>query len=442
MLSEHDNELATRVGAATPMGKLLRQYWIPCLFSWELRADGAPERVRLLGENLVAFRDTEGRVGLIGESCLHRRASLYFGRNERSGLRCIYHGWKFDVSGQCVDMPNEPPESNFKEKIQNRSYPCVERGGMIWAYMGLASEAPPMPDLEWLSLPEEHVIASKRVQYTNWLQGMEGDIDQSHVSFVHSRLELDNVGTVPDPTSSLVDQIRKADTHPRFEVLDTDYGVLIGAGRDAPDGMRYWRVTQHMMPFHTITGPYGDNPIRNWRAWVPIDDTNVVVIGVNFHPLRPLTEVERERYATRSSVWNISPEMRAPRTSAAFGAWRPLPNLDNDFFQDREVQRTQNYSGISEFWAQDAAPQLSMGPVCDRTEEHLGTSDLAIITVRRRLIRAAEALDERGEEPPEVTKPEVYQVRADAVLIPAEQSWIEATEDRRKVLAGLNPACP
>jgi phthalate 4,5-dioxygenase oxygenase subunit len=307
--------------------------------------------------------------------------------------------------------------------------------------MGPERPLPPLPQLEWMDLPEDHHVASKRVQYSNWVQAMEGDIDQSHVSFVHSRLHLDGGSTVPG-RSGLVDEIRKLDTHPRFEVLDTDYGVLIGAGRDAPDAMKYWRITQHMMPFHTITGPYGEDPVRNWRAWVPIDDTNVVVIGVNFHPLRPLAADERERWTVRSGVWNISPDMRAPRTSAAFGAWRPIPSLDNDFFQDRSEQRTATFSGISEFWAQDAAPQLSMGPICDREEEHLGSSDLAIIAVRKRLLQSATALQSRDEEPPEVSQPEVYRVRADAVLIPAAQSWVEATEERRKILAGYNPACP
>src|SRR6476620_1242453 len=269
MLSQEDNELLTRVGPGTAMGSFLREFWVPFLFTWEITPDGSPERVRLMSENLLAFRDSAGRAGLIAEKCPHRRASLYFGRNEEDGLRCIYHGWKFDVAGQCVDMPSEPPESNFKDKITTTSYPCVESGGIIWTYMGSRSEPPPMPNLEWLSLPESHRSASKRVQYSNWVQGMEGDIDQSHVSFVHSRLHLDDKPLIPG-RGTLVDQIRKADTHPRFRVLDPDYGVLIGAGRDAPDGMKYWRITQHMMPFHTITGPYGDDPMRNWRAWVPI----------------------------------------------------------------------------------------------------------------------------------------------------------------------------
>jgi phthalate 4,5-dioxygenase oxygenase subunit len=206
--------------------------------------------------------------------------------------------------------------------------------------------------------------------------------------------------------------------------------------------MRYWRVTQHLMPFHTMTGPYGEDPTRGWRAWVPIDDENVFVIGTSLHPSRRLSEAELERYGNRSGVWNISPEMRMPPSSAPFGRWRPLPGLENDFFIDRDVQRAKTYSGISEFWAQDAAPQLSMGVICDRTQEHLGTSDSAIISVRRRLLRTAKDLRDNGMEPAEVDDPDVYMVRADALIIPLEESWLRATEERRRVLAGVNPSCP
>jgi phthalate 4,5-dioxygenase oxygenase subunit len=441
MLSQEDNTLLTRVGRGTPMGELLRRFWLPVLLSWELEADGPPERVRLLGEDLLAFRETGGGVGVIDERCPHRRASLYFGRNEAGGLRCIYHGWKVDVRGQCVDMPSEPPESNFKEKVRVKCYPVAERCGVVWVYMGPRPTPPPLPDLEWLGLPESHAVFSKRVQYSNWVQGLEGDIDQSHLSFTHSRLHAGDGVTGPGG-SSLVDQIRKMDTHPQFEVLDTEYGTLIGAGRNAPGDMKYWRITQQMMPFHTITGPYGEDPMRNWRAWVPIDDENVFVIGCSFHPHRPLTDDEREHVAAPRGTWTISPELRAPRTSAPFGRWRPLPDLGNDFFQDRELQKKETYSGIREFWAQDAAPQLSMGKIADRAEERLGTSDLAIIAVRKRLLREARALAEEGEEPAEVDTPEVYRIRSDAVLIPAGASWIAATAERRKVVAGVNPACP
>ena len=293
-----------------------------------------------------------------------------------------------------------------------------------------------MPWLEWLDLPEDHIVASKRVQYSNWVQGMEGDLDQSHVSFVHSRLHLD-----PLSPRAGVDAIRHYDTHPRFQVVETDYGVCIGSGRQAPGGERYWRISQHLMPFHTMTGPYGDNPTRNWRAWVPIDDHNVFVIGVTFHPTKPFPGHKREEMLSRANVWNISPENRAPVSSAPFGRWRPALSLENDFHQDREMQKNETFSGIAEFWAQDAAPQLSMGRIFDRTREHLGTSDLGIISMRRRLIRAARTFAESGETPYEVMTPEVYAIRSDAVLIPTEESWFDQTTDRRKVTAG-NPDCP
>ncbi|MEE8517548.1 MAG: Rieske 2Fe-2S domain-containing protein, partial [Dehalococcoidia bacterium] len=302
MLSVSDNELVTHVGAGTPMGNLMRQYWIPFLFSWEVEADGPPERVRLLGEDLVVFRDTQGRPGLVAESCPHRGASLYFGRNENNGLSCVYHGWKFDVNGACLEMPSEPAESNFHVKVRTLSYPLVERAGIVWAYMGPRTAPPPLPDFEWLSLPEDHIVASKRVQYTNWVQAMEGDLDQSHLSFTHRWLNLRADSIRPG-----VDQIRQNDTHPKFQVIETDYGVCIGAGRNAPDATKYWRVTQHLMPFHTMTGPYGENPNRNWRAWVPIDDHNVFVIGLTFHPTRPFTGEQREAMQVRAGVWTMSP---------------------------------------------------------------------------------------------------------------------------------------
>jgi hypothetical protein len=239
-----------------------------------------------------------------------------------------------------------------------------------------------------------------------------------------------------------VEQIRKADTHPRFEVFETEYGVCIGAGRKVPGGTEYWRITQHMLPFHTMTGPYGENPSRGWRAWVPIDDVNVFVMGITFHPNRPLTEQELDRHNNRSGVSNISPEMRLPPTSAPFGRWLARPDLSNDFFIDREVQRTKTYSGISEFWAQDALSQLSMGPIYDRSKEHLGTSDSAIMAVRRRLLRAARELRDEGVVPSQATDPECYQVRSDALLLEEGESWIDASAERRKVLPGVNPSCP
>jgi len=435
VLTAEDNALLTQVGPDTPMGTLLRRYWIPFLFSSEVDADGAPERVRLLGEDLLAFRDTSGRIGLVAEQCPHRRASLYFGRNEEGGIRCIYHGWKFDVAGACVDQPSEPEGSAFKDKTSIVAYPCVERGGLVWTYMGPEVE-PPLPHFEWMELPESHVAFTKRMQYTNWAQALEGEFDQSHVSYLHSSLKPSSTGP-----RSLVDRIRNDDRHPVFDVVPTSYGVCIAAGRNAPDAQRYWRSTQFLMPFFALTGPYGPDPKRPWRVWVPVDDENVVVLGASFHPLRPLTEAERTDFLTRSSPSNISPQFREPPSSKPFGRFRPLPALENDFFQDREVQRTQTYSGISEFWAQDAAVQTSMGMICDRTGEHLGTSDLAIIAIRRRLLAAAKALREEHVVPSEINDPDCYLVRSDAVLLPETVPWFEATAARRRVTPDVNPDC-
>jgi len=186
-MKAEQNELLTRTGPGTPMGELFRRYWMPALLASELPApDCPPVRLKLLGERMVAFRDTNGRLGLIDEFCAHRGVSLWFGRNEECGLRCPYHGWKYDVTGQCVEVPSEPVESGFCKKIKLKSYPLVERGGVIWVYMGPPDQQPPLPEFEFATVPEEQSYMSKRVQECNWLQAMEGGIDSSHVSFLHS----------------------------------------------------------------------------------------------------------------------------------------------------------------------------------------------------------------------------------------------------------------
>jgi phthalate 4,5-dioxygenase oxygenase subunit len=435
MLTAEDNELVTRVGAGTPMGDLLRRYWIPFLLSAELAADGEPQRVRLLGEDLLAFRSGDGTIGLVGERCPHRGASLYFGRNEACGIRCIYHGWKFDRSGACVDMPSEPEESNFRDKIRIAAYACAERCGYVWAYLG-PQPAPALPGFEWMDLPESHHIASMRVQDSNWLQGIEGEFDQSHTSYLHSTLRP------REGPRNLVDRLRSADKHPVFDVVDMPYGTCIAAGRKAPDRQIYWRTTQHLMPFFSMTGIYGPNPRRPWRAWVPIDDTTTLVIGNLYHPLRPFTDRERADEMARSSPLNIPPDKREPPSSKPWGRYRPQATLANDFFQDRALQRTETYSGIPEFWAQDAAVQISMGPICDRTQEHLGTSDRAVIALRRRLLAAAKALRDDGAVPAEIANPDWYRVRADGILLDENAGWFAATETRRAAVPGTNADCP
>ncbi|HZT07992.1 MAG TPA: Rieske 2Fe-2S domain-containing protein [Chloroflexota bacterium] len=433
MLSQEENEAVSRVGPGTPMGELMRRYWLPGLLSSELpERDGPPLRLRLLGEDLIAFRDSNGLVGILGVHCPHRGASLFFGRNEAAGLRCVYHGWKFDVHGRCVDMPNEPPESNFKDKVRVTSYASREVGGAVWVYMGPGRPAPPLPDLEWMTVPPERRYQAKRVQHCNWLQALEGEIDQSHVSFVHRRFDGGN-------GRGQVDLIRTRDTHPRFEVMDTPYGVVIGAGRVADESLRYWRITQFLMPFWSMTGPYGENPIRHTRAWVPIDDETSVLFSVTFHPLRPLTDEEIGRMKAGSGAGYVGEGKFLPPTSQPFGAWRPRAGMENDFLLDRALQRSTFFSGIPEFWAQDAAVQETMGPICDRTHEHLGTSDLGVIRVRQRLLSAALALRDQGIAPESAMDGSLYRVRGAAVMVPAGESWFEASALHREVIAGTNP---
>src|SRR5512145_3357077 len=238
MLSWEDNELLCRVGPGTPMGDLMRQYWVPAALSSELPArDGAPLRVRLLGEDLIAFRASSGGVGLIRNSCPHRGASLFYGRNEGEGLRCVYHGWKFDVTGRCVDMPNEPPESNFCSKVRAIAYPCVERHGVIWAYLGPRPTPPPLPDLEPNMLPRGEYAIQKVLRECNWFQALEGDIDTSHLGFLH-------LGAVkPEDTApGTFDYYNVAERAPRYEVVDTEFGTSYGAYRTAEADTYYWRI--------------------------------------------------------------------------------------------------------------------------------------------------------------------------------------------------------
>jgi hypothetical protein len=253
------------------------------------------------------------------------------------------------------------------------------------------------------------------------------------VSFLHRRIDGDS-------TRGRVDRIRTLDTHPRFEVVDMPYGVAIGAGRVAEKDLRYWRITQFLMPFWSMTGPYGEDPIRHTRAWVPIDDETSFLFSTTFHPLRPLTEKEISGMQAGSGAGYVGVNNFLPPTSEAFGSWMPRIGLGNDYGASRELQRTTFFSGIPDFWAQDAAVQETMGAIYDRANEHLGTSDLGVIRVRQQLLTAARTLREQGVGPISAQDPSVYRVRGAAVLIPAGQSWFDASEAHRRVAVGVNPA--
>jgi phthalate 4,5-dioxygenase oxygenase subunit len=443
MLNETDNELLSRVERGTPMGDVMRQYWLPVMQSDELGGpDGRQMRVRLLGEDLILFRDSENKVGLLANNCCHRGASLFFARNEECGLRCVYHGWKFDVSGACVDMPNEPAESNFKDKVRQQAYPCVERGGVIWAYMGPRETPPQLPELEWNLVPENQRFITMRHEACNWAQAVEGGIDSSHSGFLHSRLSAkEDVERGRSQGGSEGMRFKTQDKHPRFEVVDTDYGVLIGARRDADADTYYWRITQFLMPFFQMIPPYGASPTIGGHAWVPVDDHNTMSWSITWHPTRALTEKELERYRSYPTGGiHIGEEGILPATTQPWGKWMPKPNAGNDYELDYEAQKTQLFSGILNLALQDSGMQESMGPIYNRTQEHLGSSDTGIIQMRKRLISAAIALREKGITPTGVDSPEAYRVRSAGVVLPRTAIWAEAAQDHLVARPGIHLA--
>jgi phenylpropionate dioxygenase-like ring-hydroxylating dioxygenase large terminal subunit len=443
MLSAEENELLCRVGPGTPMGELLRQYWQPFLRSSDLpERDGRPMRVRLLSEDLVAFRDSEGRIGLVASNCPHRGASLFFGRNEEEGLRCVYHGWKFDVSGRCVDMPNEPADSNFKDKVHAIAYPTQERNGIIWTYMGALDSPPPLPALEWNLVPEDQCYVSLRIAQCNWVQTMEGEIDSSHSGFLHSSLNADadiERGRAMQGSEGML--YKMLDKHPRFETLDVDAGVTIAARRNAGDDGYYWRITQFALPFYTIIPPYGPDPTFGGHAWVPVDDYNTLCMCFGYHPTKPLGERRLNSLMRgRNGVEGLHPSVDVflPPDSRPYGQFWPRINKDNDYEFDWNAQLTQRFSGLPGTWPQDSACQETMGPIYDRTQERLGGSDTGIIAVRRRLINAAKALRDQGVTPETVMSPDLYRIRSAAVVLPRTVSWVEGAGEQRTATPGVN----
>ena len=421
-MTESENLFLTRVGPGTPMGELMRRYWIPVLQSPDLpERDGAPLRVRVLCENLVAFRNSDGKVGLIDHVCPHRCASLFFGRNEENGLRCLYHGWKFDIQGRCMDVPNEPPGSKFNEQIQITAYPCVEKNGVIWTYMGPGRDnPPPLPELGWALVGPARRGALRYQRACNWLQAMEGDFDSSHLSFLHLAFDPKLQGTAGDKKAGIdyYRNIARMDKQPLLEVQDTDVGVMYGARRDAEDGKFYWRVTQFMLPFYTSVPSFGGK--NRDKVWVPLDDEHTMVWETHWSSTRELSADEQKGWKDR-----VGPSGFLPDTNDWLGRHRFAANADNDFLQDRERQKNLNFSGLENVTPiQDGAMQESMSAIADRTKEHLGASDAAIVWMRRRLTKAAKALA-KNKIPPGVNNPGFYHKHGDQVLLGKNDSWAE-----------------
>jgi phenylpropionate dioxygenase-like ring-hydroxylating dioxygenase large terminal subunit len=379
MLSKKQNDLITLAGPGTAMGELMRRYWVPALLSEEIPApDCPPVQVRILNEDLVAFRDSNGRIGLLAEHCSHRGTSLFYGRNEECGLRCIYHGWKYDVGGNVLDTPAEPAGSTFKDRLKHPAYPTREVGGIVFAYMGPPEEQPLFPAYEWAQVPTEQCYVTKAYQECNYLQGLEGECDSSHLSFLHRFMTMQ----LP------------SDNPPRYETEDTDFGVRLIALRDAPDGGTYVRVSSFMMPAACAVpvggGGSGLDTSEGYEVhfYTPIDDTHSWRFDFGFNRRRPIRTDE---------------PVRRPAIGPGY---RRHANVGNHYLQDREAQRTVNYTGmtafgIASFLAHDSCATESEGPRYDRSQEHLGASDMGVIAVRRRMFEALAAF-QRGEPPPHV----------------------------------------
>jgi phthalate 4,5-dioxygenase len=406
MLSRQENERLTRVVDA-PMGRLMQRYWVPACLSEEVaQPDGTPVRVRIVGQPLVAFRDTGGRLGILDEHCPHRLASLALGRNEEGGIRCVYHGWKFGADGQCLEMPTEPENFNYRDRMRTRSYPVREAGGLVWTYLGEPGTEPPFPAYDWTTMPKEQVAIIKAGERVNYLQAVEGSIDSSHSWFLHR-------DTIWDwkKRSEI-----SSDLSPKLEAQDEPYGFRYAAIRrpnENPDTEKYVRVTQFIAPFTAlIPRPLDRTEPAHAQIFVPVDDVHTMFYGVFFsQDGNPVDEDAQRR------KHHVVPGADLDRN------WFRRASVDNWFMQDRELMRNGSYTGIKGFTNQDMACQESMGPVVDRTREHLGTSDIAIIRMRRRMLEALRRFEAGEPLIGHDTAIPFDRLRGDQGVIPIGEPW-------------------
>ncbi|WP_102346655.1 Rieske 2Fe-2S domain-containing protein [Bacillus sp. Marseille-P3661] len=383
MLKEQDNKLLTQTDPGTPMGEMFRRYWIPAFKSDEVETDGKPLQIKLLGEDLVAFRDSDGRVGLIDEACPHRGTSLYYGINAGCGIRCMYHGWKFDTEGTCTDLPSEPSGSNLHKAIKLKSYPVEERNGMVWTYMGPADKKPPFPEFFWMGLPEKSILAERVWQECNYLQVMENDLDFVHAAFLHKAHATQTVNEGVLSTDLGIDPSHPLVKNPpvRQAVENTNYGkrcLAIGEGTDKEDA---FMEIHYIFPFYTFP-PRFEGEDGMWHAFIPRDDQSTWSWDVQFSKTK---EIDAEAQHAR----------RGLELDEYF---RKKKNRTNDYLQDRELMKSGNFTGIRGIANQDHAATETMGPIVNRSKEHLGTSDLPVIQMRRILLQNVLKFQD-GEEP-------------------------------------------
>lgn len=425
----------TQVGAGTVMGELMRQYWIPAALSSELTRDGDPLRLMLLGERLIAFRDSAGRVGVMDHRCPHRCASLFLGRNEEGGIRCICHGWKFNVSGDCIDMPSVPPHQDFKQKVKAKAYPAIERAGIVWVHMGSSAKTPPLPAFEILDVPDDEIGVSLVQRECNYLQALEGEIDTSHFGFLHAgHVDPDDV---PEDNQVYYTVTNRT---PEYHVADTAWGTQYAAYRAAAPGHVYWRFANFLFPFwsQAPNGEFGSHV--HARAWVPLDDGHTMFCFLWWK--RGASAMTRPQPAFKDGTL-IGGTGRGnkflPNTTDWLGRWRLASNASNDWGIDRAAQRSNTiYSGIDGIHLQDQAVTESIGSITDHAFEHLAPSDQMITRTRRRLLMAARALRDERALPPGVEDAEVFRGARSGYFVGDDKNpWQEIYS--RKLAAALHP---
>ena len=423
MLSAADNELLTRTDADRPMGQYFRHFWQPVALSAQLpEPDCTPLRVQVLGEKLLAFRDTQGRVGLVDPVCPHRGADLYYGRNEDCGLRCVFHGWKFGADGKAMDLPNVAPDSNYHRDMTIKAYPTREYGGIVWGYLGpdaWGDKVPEVPRLEFGDLPETHRFVTKKRQECNWAQAIEGALDTSHFSFLH--MPAPSVPSNENPDAPADEQrlawIRR-DPMPRFSIQAHDVGFVVGGARQAGGKDIYWRMAQFALPSHSTTP--STLPGENYFGYtfVPITDTACWIYTYVWNPDRPLTDHERgQLQGGHGVVAEVGPD------------YQPLRNKTNEYLLNRMDQKTKTFTGVQGVAEQDAMIQESQGAIADRTREHLTATDAAIVRFRRTMLAGAKALAD-GNPPQAPWHHESYRLRSGSWIASEGTPFEEIMKER------------
>ncbi len=420
MLTREKNELLCRVGAEAPMGRMMRRYWIPALMSADIEAGGAPKRVRLLGEDLVAYRSPDGKVGLIDEACPHRGASLALARNEECGLRCLYHGWAMNGAGEVVETPAEPDGSRLKERVKFAAYPVRESGGFVWAYMGPKGHEPPPLDFEFANMPQSHVLVMRSREECNWAQCQEGVLDSAHSNYLHSTGIKPKEGLARTEEADInVSQFARPsnDGAPKLEVETQPYGFRYAALRRPmvnPQENVYVRVTLYVAPIFAIfPAPKG---WASMQMFVPIDDEHTMFYYVLWKYDSPIDEATRERYLHQHGM-RVGIDMDHD--------FRKIRTRENMWMQDRgAMARGETFSGIFGINVEDFAVQESMGPIYDRSKEHLGASDLAVIHFRRMMLDSLERFMQDGATPVGLDAPVAHaRLRSGEGMVPHGTPW-------------------